>query len=125
MKTITINLNVPDDFSEFDTSQLIRNCEMLASPDWMAVFWGIDDVKDVAPHLTQEQFRDVLVTAKNNHDAEVGINWITLETVADMLYPKLEDGECPYCGCQCHLDGDDACDGYLGDPDNLLSSANA
>jgi len=86
MKTITIELTVPDDFSEFEKNQLERHCRMLASPDWMAVFWGIDDVQEVTPHLTNEQCRDVLAVAERRHDAEVGISWTTLEAVADMLF---------------------------------------
>lgn len=93
MKTITITLKVPDNFSDFDASQLVRHCKMLADPDWMAIFWGIEDVKEVAPHLTDDECRDVLATAESRHDANVGICWITLETIADMLYDRPNQGE--------------------------------
>lgn len=93
MKTITITLNVPDNFSDFDASQLARHCEMLADPDWIAVFWCTDDVKSVAPHLSNDEAREVLQVADRRHDAELGINWDVLETIADMLYDRPNQGE--------------------------------
>lgn len=93
MKTITIELNVSDELSEFDIRQLKRHCAMLASEDWIAVFWGIEDVKEVAPHLSDNQCREVLAMADRRHDAEVGINWITLETIADMLFDQPDENE--------------------------------
>ena len=95
MKTITISLNVPDDFSEFSQAQLIRHCEMLASPDNIAIFWNIEDVQYERPHLTDEEAREVLETAERRHDADIGINWIVLNTIADMLFdnPDEEDEE--------------------------------
>jgi hypothetical protein len=93
MKQITITINVPDDTSEFRKNELIRQCEMLASPDWISVFWGIDDVKSVAEHLSDDEAREVLETADRRHDADIGINWTVLETIADMLFDMPDDEE--------------------------------
>lgn len=93
MKTITLNLHVPDDFSEFHESQLIRHCQMLASPDNIAIFWNIEDVQYERPHLTDEEAREVLDTAQRRHDADIGINWTVLETIADMLFDRPEEDE--------------------------------
>ena len=93
MKPLTITLLVPDDFSEFKESQLIRHCEMLASPDNIAIFWNIEDVQYERPHLTDEEAREVLETAERRHDADIGINWIVLETISDMLFGNPDDEE--------------------------------
>lgn len=95
MKTITVKLDVSDKLSKFDIQELKRKCEMLADPNWVAVFWGVEDVEEVAPHLTEEQCREVLRTSARRHNAEVGINWITIETIANMLFdsPDEDEGE--------------------------------
>jgi hypothetical protein len=47
--------------------------------DEITIVWGIDDVRSIAEDLTDDQCREVLQMAKNNHDANVGINWEVLE----------------------------------------------
>jgi hypothetical protein len=93
MQQVTITLNVPDHVSEMEIRELTRQCEMLASPDWIGIFWGTEDVKDVAPHLSDDQAQDVLHMVLRRHDATVGINWDVLETVADILYEAPEEEE--------------------------------
>lgn len=51
--------------------------------DEITIVWGIDDVKSIAEDLTDDQCREVLQMAKNNHDANVGINWEVLEQYAE------------------------------------------
>lgn len=53
------------------------------SPDEIAIYWHIDDVKEVAPDLTDDQAREVLRRAKHNHNATIGISWDVLDTIAD------------------------------------------
>jgi hypothetical protein len=53
----------------------------------IAVIWSIDDVQIIRPDLTDQQASDVLIYLKKNHDANEGINWDTIETVADILFP--------------------------------------
>ena len=91
MKQLTITVNVSDDFSDFRKDELIRNCQMLADPDWIAVFWCVDDVKSVAPHLSDDEAREVLEVADRRHDAELGINWTVLETIAHMYFGRPDD----------------------------------
>jgi len=62
--------------------------ELLAKHHSIAAIWHIDDVKDIRPDLTDEQAWEVLEQVGDIHDAEWGINWTTLETVADDLFPK-------------------------------------
>ena len=93
MQQVTITLNVPDHVSEMEIRELTNKCEMLASPDWIGILWGIEDVKHVAPHLSDDQARDVLEMAERRHDATIGINWDVLDTVADILYEAPEEEE--------------------------------
>ncbi len=53
----------------------------------IAIYWHIEDVQDVRPDLTDEHASIVLQHLKKNHDANVGINWDTIEIVADILFP--------------------------------------
>jgi hypothetical protein len=52
------------------------------------ISWHIDDVKEVRPHLTDAQAREVLEQAKHRHDADIGINWDVLAIHADDLFPR-------------------------------------
>ena len=62
--------------------------ELLAKYQSIAAIWHIDDVKNIRPDLTDEQAWEVLEQVGDIHDAEWGINWTTLETVADDLFPE-------------------------------------
>lgn len=55
------------------------------NPDAISITWMIDDVHEVAPDLNLEQQRQVLVLAKKHHDANIGINWEVLDTIADLV----------------------------------------
>ena len=50
--------------------------------------WSVDDVKSVRPHLSDDQSMEILLIAKDKHDANEGINWSMLKFWADELYPK-------------------------------------
>lgn len=54
----------------------------------ITITWHVDDVLQQCPHLTQDQALEVLHTAKDKHDANIGITWDTLEMWADYLYPQ-------------------------------------
>ena len=56
--------------------------------DTIEISWHIDDVKEVRPHLTDAQAREVLEHAKRRHDAGIGINWDVLAIHADDLFPR-------------------------------------
>lgn len=54
-------------------------------PDWMAIWWNIDDVKEqyegdgVYSEISDAEAREVLRLAEREHDSEVGINWEVLD----------------------------------------------
>lgn len=58
------------------------------TPDSIAIFWHIDDVREVRPDLTDTQCREVLRHCEDRHDAEIGINWQVLRTVAEDCFPR-------------------------------------
>jgi hypothetical protein len=80
MNDATINTDAP-----VDINRHVR--ELLAKHHSIAAIWCIDDVRWVRPHLTEEQAWEVLEQVDRKHDAEYGISWTTLETVADDLFP--------------------------------------
>lgn len=82
MKTINVTVTVPTHMSEIEFRSRIA---MLASPDWLAEFWSIDDVKEVADNLSDDECREVLKRVEKNHNAEIGINWDVLEYHADQV----------------------------------------
>ena len=65
--------------------------QLLAKHRSIAAIWCIDDVKGIRPQLTDDQAWRVLEQVGDNHDAEWGISWTTLETVADDMFPKPKD----------------------------------
>lgn len=70
-----------------DSQPYCAECRM-GLPDTISITWGISDVKEVRPDLTDKQAREVLSEAKRKHDASIGINWEVLEVVAEYLFPK-------------------------------------
>ncbi|MFZ5746899.1 MAG: hypothetical protein ACOY45_04490 [Pseudomonadota bacterium] len=58
-----------------------------AAADAISISWHVDDVLSVRPDLTREQARTVLAHALFHYDAEIGINWNVLSTIADALFP--------------------------------------
>jgi hypothetical protein len=69
-----------------DVNRHVR--ELLAKHHSIAVIWSPDDVRRVRPRLTEEEAWAVLQQVDDDHDANCGINWTTLETTADDLFPK-------------------------------------
>lgn len=68
----------------------------LAERQAIGVTWCIEDVLIVQPDLTNEQAWEVLQQVKDVHNAEYGISWTTLETVADDLFgnaPETDETE--------------------------------
>jgi len=62
--------------------------QLLAIHNKIAAIWCIDDVKHLRPDLNDGQAWEVLERVGDKHDAEWGIGWTTLETVADDLFPR-------------------------------------
>lgn len=45
----------------------------------IAIKWGIEDVRSVRDHLTEEQCTQVLAQCERDHDASIGVNWEVIE----------------------------------------------
>jgi hypothetical protein len=60
---------------------LLSRCQKIA-----ASIWCVEDVQGIRPDLTNDQAWEVLEQAEDNHDAEYGTSWTTLETIADDLF---------------------------------------
>lgn len=67
------------------TRSIIQNISSLVKE--IAIIWHIEDVQSVRPDLTDEQASNILLHMKKNHDATLGINWDTIESTADFLFP--------------------------------------
>ena len=59
----------------------------------IVIRWWIDDIKSIRPKFTDTQCMKVLRIAKEEHDAEVGINWGVLEHFADELFPNKNEAK--------------------------------
>ncbi len=62
--------------------------QLLAEHRQIAAIWSIEDVQGVRPYLTDDQAWEVLQLVGDKADAEWGITWVTLETIADELFPE-------------------------------------
>jgi hypothetical protein len=62
--------------------------QLLAEQHKIAVIWCIEDVRGLRPDLSDEQAWEVLQQVEDIHDAEWGISWTTLQTVAADLFPR-------------------------------------
>ena len=68
--------------------------QLLAKHRKIAAIWCIEDVKAIRPDLTEDQAWEILQQVESSHDAENGITWTTLETIADDLFgPSTETDE--------------------------------
>ena len=56
--------------------------------DEIAIVWSVADVLEVRPDLTEDQAYEVLQIAKDNHDANLGINWDVLAIHAEWHFPE-------------------------------------
>ena len=53
--------------------------------------WHFEDVKCRRPDLSDEQCRGVLRDLVKNHNAEIGINWDTIDHAADARFAEPEN----------------------------------
>lgn len=76
----TIEIDIPSG-QAVPSAQMV---ERLTSPDWIASWWHIDDVIGCVDYpLSKKKAREVLHQADKCHDANEGINWLVLQTIAD------------------------------------------
>lgn len=66
-------------YNEKDENGLTKN---------IRIVWSVEDVLAVRPELTAEQCSEVLNDLAHYHDSTVGINWDTIRTTADELFPE-------------------------------------
>ncbi len=74
-----------------DTNKMKKNSTQKNSELSIAIVWHIDDVLQVRPDLSREQAFQVLKQAKDNHDANIGINWDVLTDCAESLFAEREE----------------------------------
>jgi hypothetical protein len=86
--TDTNNTPTTADNEPFDTNDAHQ---LLAKHRMIGVVWCIEDVKEVRPHLTDDQAWEVLQEVERKHNAELGISWMTLEIFADDMFPEPDD----------------------------------
>lgn len=84
-----------DDVRRITDEQIHR---ALADRHEIAITWSTVDVRHVRPNLDEEQAWEVLQQVKDIHDAEWGVSWATLATVADDLFPKRRENRTPSPG---------------------------
>jgi hypothetical protein len=70
-----------------------HNVENANNPDYMAIWWHIDDVKSRAEEdgikLTDDEAREILLLAKDDHDCNYGITWETFDDyIQDMVLKR-------------------------------------
>jgi hypothetical protein len=65
--------------------------ELLAQRRLIAHIWGVEDVLEVRPDLSEDQCWEVLQSVDRHKDAELGINWQTLEIIAELLFGDAPD----------------------------------
>lgn len=73
------------------TTEKTYNIEGIDPEGFISIRWHIDDVHEVYDGLTDEQAAEVLLLARDHHDAEVGICWDTLFNIAQALFHKNEE----------------------------------
>lgn len=79
-----------------DRAQLYRDItlyvhDLLARHQQIAAIWSIEDVQSLRPDLTQDQAWEVLEYVGRKHDAEYGVSWMTLQIVADDMFPEPDE----------------------------------
>jgi hypothetical protein len=59
----------------------------------IAIIWSIEDVLENHPYLSNVQAFEVLKTMEKHHDANIGINWETIDAWVALLYPELNKND--------------------------------
>jgi len=52
-------------------------------PDEITISWHFADIQSIDDSLTNDEARQVLQLIKKNHDANIGVNWETIEAWID------------------------------------------
>jgi hypothetical protein len=60
--------------------------ELLADNRTIGHLWGVEDVQEVRPDLDDDRAWQVLQTVERRLDSQYGMNWDTIEIIADELF---------------------------------------
>lgn len=52
-------------------------------PDEIQITWSYEDVQEQDSTLTDDEARQILQLIKKNHDANIGVNWETIDAWID------------------------------------------
>jgi len=86
MKKVVLEFNLPDD----QDIPSVDDVKRLTSPDWVADWWHIDDIRGEHEWLTEEQARECLGLISKYHDANIGINWDVIREIVRGNFNKPE-----------------------------------
>ena len=90
-RTITVQAQDQDEANTLAKEEflsLVGAHQAYVEGENIAMLWSIEDINGLRPDLTDEQAMNVLITASENHDANVGVNWDVLHHWATDLYGK-------------------------------------
>jgi hypothetical protein len=77
MKRVVLEFDLPDD----QDIPSVDDVKRLTSPDWVADWWHIDDIRGEHDWLTEEQARECLELIGKYNDPSIGINWDMIRTI--------------------------------------------
>ena len=80
-----------EDRSQLYVGDTLYVHDLLAKHRQIAAIWSVEDVEEIRPDLTEDQAWEVLEQVGDKDNAEYGINWTTLEIIADELFPEPDD----------------------------------
>ena len=69
-------------------SVLLEEHKRRLDADHIYIIWCTEDVKGRRPDLSDEQCREVLSKLKWEHDGDIGITLVGIESVAEHLFPE-------------------------------------
>ena len=100
MKTMTIDIEVPDNVSGFAITDAIRAAQRVASGEYITIWWHFSDVqeraKEIDIELTDDEAIEVLWLMDKYHDCNLGISWDVMDVhidnvLADREIQELQD----------------------------------
>lgn len=84
-----VTIEIPDDTPEHMVNHLKNYATKLIDPSYLAIWWNVSDVFDVAENMdieiSVEKAEEVLKYIDHNHDACEGISWYVIESALDRL----------------------------------------
>jgi len=87
-RTIPDSSDQPTEKADIDVYALVAQRRQIA------IIWSIEDVQEMRPDLTDEQAWKVLQLVERRLDASIGVDWHTLECVAEELFGPNPEPDC-------------------------------